>query len=67
MHFMLSSGWYCQFLEADLKTPRARKVTIRDENKVFEMAERGGFRMAPEARQTIQRAFRMAGVVFGWN
>jgi len=54
MYFMLSTGWYCQFLEADLKTPLALKVTIRDENKLFEMAGRGGFKMTPEARQTIQ-------------
>jgi hypothetical protein len=55
MHFMVRKDWYCQFLEADLKTPLARKVTIRDEKKLFEMAERGGFKMTPAARQKVRR------------
>jgi hypothetical protein len=45
MHFMLTRGWLCQFLEADLKTPLPRKVTVRDQNKLFEMAERGGLNL----------------------
>jgi len=28
MSFMLRDGWYCQFLEADLKTPLPRKFTF---------------------------------------
>jgi hypothetical protein len=26
MHFMLVNGWYCQFLEEDLKTPPPKKL-----------------------------------------
>jgi len=28
MHFMLREGWYCQFLEEDLKTPLPKKLTL---------------------------------------
>lgn len=28
MSFMQSNGWYCQFLEEDLKTPLPRKLTF---------------------------------------
>ena len=42
MHFMMRQGWYCQFLEADLKTPLPKKLTIVDSRKLLEMAERGG-------------------------
>jgi hypothetical protein len=38
---MLWDGWYCQFLEADLKTPLPRKVTFATPEKVVELAERG--------------------------
>lgn len=40
-HFMLNNGWYCQFLNEDLKTPAARPITFKDPAKVIEMAERG--------------------------
>jgi hypothetical protein len=41
MHFMLYEGWYCQFLEADLKTSLPKKLTIRNQQKLSQMAERG--------------------------
>lgn len=56
MQFVLTRGWFCQFLEADLKTPLARKVTVRDHKKLFEMAERGGVRLSPAGRYSIQKA-----------
>jgi hypothetical protein len=56
MRFMLTRGWLCQFLEADLKTPLPRKVTVRDQDKLFEMADRGGFDLSPAGRHTIQKA-----------
>ena len=34
----LSHGWYCQFLEEDLKTPLPRKMTLKDPAKIFEIA-----------------------------
>ena len=30
MHFMLREGWFCQFLEEDLKTPLPKKLTLKD-------------------------------------
>ena len=39
MHFMLRDGWYCQFLEADLKTALPRKVVLDDPQKIIEMAQ----------------------------
>jgi hypothetical protein len=54
MHFMRREGWYCQFLEADLKTPLPKKLTIVDSRKLLEMAERGG--VNPENRAVMRRA-----------
>jgi hypothetical protein len=42
MFFMHRSGWYCQFLESDLKTPLPRKFNFASADKVRELAERGG-------------------------
>jgi hypothetical protein len=42
MYFMLRDGWYCQFLEQDLKTSLPRKLTFSSAEKVKELAERGG-------------------------
>jgi len=42
MSYMLTKGWYCQFLEEDLKTPLPRKLTLSSPDKLMEMAERGG-------------------------
>jgi len=33
-------GWYCQFLEEDLKTPLPLKLSFADESKVCELAQR---------------------------
>jgi hypothetical protein len=51
MHFMRRDSWHCQFVEADLKTPLPRKVTLDDPRKIIEMAKRGG---APMKLQDIQ-------------
>jgi hypothetical protein len=56
MEFILTKGWLCQFLEADLKTALPRKVTVRDAKKLFEMAERGGVHLNPAGRYSIQKA-----------
>ena len=56
MQFTLTRGWFCQFLEADLKTVLPRKVTVRDQKTLFEMAERGGFHLSPAGRYSIQKA-----------
>jgi hypothetical protein len=54
--FMLRQGWHCQFLEADLKTPLPRRLEFKESAKVFEIAERGGYRMNLEGRQAIEHA-----------
>ena len=58
MHFMFRKGWFCQFLEEDLKTPLPRKITVADEKKIFEMAKRGGFTLNIAGRQELQEAIR---------
>ena len=56
LHFMFRSGWHCQFLEEDLKTPLPRKLVLRDPAKLFELAERGGVAMTLENRQALDHA-----------
>ena len=54
MHFMLREGWYCQFLEEDLKTPLPRKLVLDSPEKIMEMARRGGASMIIEDKQAIE-------------
>ena len=42
MSFSLSRGWYCQFLEVDLKTSLPKKLRFTSADKVRELAELGG-------------------------
>ena len=56
MHFMLRQGWYCQFVEEDLKTPLPRKFTFDDPAKVIELAARGGYILDLEGRQSLDHA-----------
>jgi hypothetical protein len=42
MSFMQRKGWYCQFLEPDLRTALPRKLNFADAEKVREVAKRGG-------------------------
>jgi hypothetical protein len=56
MHFMTQSGWHCQFLEEDLKTPLPLKLNLLKSDKLFELAERGGYKMDLEGRQSLQHA-----------
>jgi hypothetical protein len=64
MHFMLYEGWYCQFLEAELKTSLPKKLTIRSQQKLLQMAERGMPNMTNEERQRMQHdiANRRGGI-----
>ena len=59
MHFMLREGWFCQFLEEDLKTPLPKKMTLENPAKLFEIAERGGHELTLENRQSIENAIAM--------
>lgn len=56
MHFQTQSGWYCQFLEEDLKTPLGQKLHLNSEQKLLETAERGGYVLNLEGRQALQQA-----------
>ncbi len=67
MHFMFRQGWFCQFLEEDLKTPLPRKITFADEKKIFEVAKRGGFTLNIAGRQELQKRSGRAWEVSGLN
>lgn len=56
MHFQTQSGWHCQFLEEDLKTPLPKKLNLLSQDKLFEIAERGGYILNLEGRQALQQA-----------
>jgi hypothetical protein len=58
MHFMFRKCWLCQFLEEDLKTPLPRKVMFDKDQKIWEMAKRGGFTLNISGRQELEKAIR---------
>jgi hypothetical protein len=60
MSFMHRGGWYCQFLEEDLKTPLPRKLTLQDPAKLIEMAEHGGYSLRSRT-STCSRPRRFEG------
>ena len=59
MSFMLRDGWYCQFLERDLKTPLPRKLSLKDVGKIYELAQRGNYSMNTEGRHALDHAIEM--------
>ena len=56
MSFFLSRGWYCQFLETDLKTSLPKKLTFASADKVRELAKLGGAIANLESRQMFEHA-----------
>jgi hypothetical protein len=56
MSFQTQNGWQCQFLEQDLKTPIPFRLNLVRQEKLFEIAERGGYRLNLEGRQAMQLA-----------
>jgi hypothetical protein len=56
MQFFLRTGWHCQFLEPDLKTPLNRKLTFSDPRKIIELARRAGAFANLGGRQAIDHA-----------
>jgi hypothetical protein len=56
---MKHQGWYCQFLEADLKTSLPRKLSLEGPEKLIEMAERGGGLSNREADQMLRYGIEM--------
>jgi hypothetical protein len=59
MSFMRRDGWYCQFLERDLKTPLPGKLNLKDSGKIYELAEHGNYSMNFEGRHAIDHAIEM--------
>ena len=55
MQFMLREGWYCRFLEEDLRTPLPKKLTFAEVSKVRELAEKGGGLAILEARHSFNQ------------
>ncbi|WP_260738183.1 hypothetical protein [Tunturiibacter lichenicola] len=47
-------GWYCQFLEADLKTSLPRKLTFASPGKIREMYDRFGIDKKLEDRSALE-------------
>jgi hypothetical protein len=56
MYFFFRRGGQVQFLEANLKTPLARKVTFADADKIRELARRGEALGTSEAKQMLEHA-----------
>lgn len=54
MHFMLARGWYCEFLEKDLKTSAGRRLTFASAAKVRELYDRFGCDKKLEDRQALE-------------
>ena len=54
MSFFSRSGWYCQFLEEDLKTPLPRAFTFSTSDKILQLAEHAGALHNLECRQAIE-------------
>ena len=59
MSLMLRQGWHCQFLEEDLKTGLPKQLALTTQDKVLELAQRGGAVMDLKAEQEIRRAFEI--------
>jgi hypothetical protein len=56
MHFMDRNGWYCRFLDEDLKASLPRKLIFADKEKLVELARRGGCHMNLEVLQAFEHA-----------
>jgi hypothetical protein len=59
MHFQTQSGWHCQFLEEDLKTQLPRKLHLTSQQKLLEIAERGGYVLNLEGRQALKQVIEV--------
>ncbi len=59
MSFMYRDGWLCQFLEEDLKTSLPRKLHFQSEEKVRELARRGGGMLNLECLQAFDHAIEI--------
>jgi hypothetical protein len=65
MSFMQRKGWYCQFLEEDLKTCLPRTFTFATSDKVVEWIEKGRGLKDWADRQALEHGISMGrGGVF---
>jgi hypothetical protein len=59
MHYQqMRAGWRVSFLEKDLKTALPRTFLFQDQQKVIEMAKRGGADFTLAGRQVIEQGLR---------
>jgi hypothetical protein len=58
MYFQQKGGWYCQFLEADLKTRLPCKLRFSEEDSIREFVARGGAARTAESRKMLEYALR---------
>jgi hypothetical protein len=59
MSFIHRQGWLCQFLEKDLKTGLPKKLALTSQEKVLEVAQRGGALIDLAAEQAIRHPFEI--------
>lgn len=64
MSFFSRSGWYCQFLEEDLKTPLPRKLNFATADKILELAEHSGALKDLACRQAIEHGISVGREAF---
>ena len=56
--FVKAKGWRCQFMTEDLKVVLPRQLNLATDEKLFEMAEKGGGKMNLEGRQAIEHGMK---------
>jgi hypothetical protein len=59
LSFQLRDGWYCQFLEEDLKTPLPRRLHFASPQKIIELVEHGGGFPDQDARSMVNQGIEM--------
>jgi hypothetical protein len=59
MSYMQRDGWFCQFLEQDLKTAVRQGLHFKGDDKIREIADRGGCNMNLEARQSLDHGIEI--------
>ena len=57
------ASWFCQFLEADAKTPLPRTLNFADTEKIRELARRGEALGTLEHKQALEHAIEMGRCV----
>lgn len=58
LKFAKAEGWRCQFMSEDLKTVLPLQLNLKTDEKLFELAEKGGAKLNLEGRQAIEHGMR---------